>query len=72
MTTIQQGKKNTVKRGKAMYSFKGEKVTDLVFNKGDEVIVLNEDPSGWWEGKLVRNGDAGLFPYNYFDFDGKS
>lgn len=71
-TTPDMRKIDSVKRGRALYSFKGEESSDLVFSKGDEVIVLKEHPNGWWEGKLVQNGAVGTFPYNYFKFAEKS
>lgn len=56
------------KLGKALYSFEGERRTDLSFSKGDYVTVLEESPTGWWKGRLVKNGATGNFPFNYFSF----
>ena len=58
----------TSKLGKALYNFEGERKTDLSFHKGDYVTVLEENPTGWWKGQLVKDGATGNFPFNYFSF----
>lgn len=60
----------TVRLGRALYDFEGERSTDLSFYKGDYVTVLEENPSGWWKGRLLKNGLEGSFPFNYFSFQG--
>jgi hypothetical protein len=52
----------------AAYDFKGEKPTDLPFNKGDVISVSDKKKSGWWSGRIVSGsavGATGLFPGNY-------
>ena len=37
--------------------------TELSINEGDEILVMERHPSGWWTGQL--NGKTGAFPSNY-------
>lgn len=37
--------------------------TDLGFEVGDRIKILNQDDPGWWEGEL--KGRSGMFPSNY-------
>lgn len=46
-----------------LYAHASEDPSELSFNEGDRIEVLNKDPSGWWTGRL--NGVEGIFPYNY-------
>jgi len=49
-----------------VYDYEGEAEGDLVFNAGDEIIILDQtDPSGWWKGEL--NGVQGFFPSNFVE-----
>eukprot|EP01094_Clydonella_sp_ATCC50884_P029053 TRINITY_DN894_c0_g1_i1.p1 TRINITY_DN894_c0_g1~~TRINITY_DN894_c0_g1_i1.p1 ORF type:complete len:1012 (+),score=384.73 TRINITY_DN894_c0_g1_i1:52-3087(+) len=49
----------------ALYDHVLEEVTGqyLPFNKGDTIIVLEQDPDGWWLGYLDE--EQGLFPKDY-------
>lgn len=49
----------------ALYDFKGEREGDLIFSKGDIIIILEKSNStnDWWKGKC--NGRQGVFPANY-------
>jgi hypothetical protein len=58
----------TGKLGTALFSFSGETSQDLSFVKGDVVRVLEVDSSGWWKVILLRTGETGICPYNYFNF----
>ena len=49
----------------ADYEYTGEDDTQLTFNEGDRIIVLEEDESGWWTGRLEKNGKEGYFPSTY-------
>lgn len=49
---------------KATYDFKATHPDDLPLREGDIVIVLHQDPSGWWSGQSL-NGKKGIFPYNF-------
>ena len=48
---------------RAIYSLDTVAEGELEFKEGDQIEVLREDPSGWWEGRL--NGKVGRFPSNY-------
>jgi hypothetical protein len=48
---------------RALYDFAGETEQDLPLREGDLVVVLAEDPSGWWTGEC--NGRVGIFPSNW-------
>lgn len=55
---------------RARYTFKGSNEPDeLIFNKGDEIVVTQKVDGGWWEGTLRypdgREGRTGWFPSNY-------
>jgi son of sevenless len=41
--------------------------TCLTFSAGQRIRVLNQDPSGWWDGEL--DGRRGWFPSNYVEQD---
>lgn len=56
-------KEEAVKYVRAMYSLDTAVEGELNFKEGDQIQVLKEDPSGWWDGKL--NGRVGKFPSNY-------
>ena len=50
--------------GTALYRFKGQSAFELVFEKGDTIIVYTIDQNtGWWQGKA--NGAVGYFPGSY-------
>lgn len=61
-----QGHAGYASQCRALYSYAGENETDLIFNEGDVINVVNDaDPSGWWEGEL--NGSVGYFPSNFVE-----
>merc|ERR1712087_993214 len=49
----------------ADYDYNGEDESQLTFNEGDRIVVLEEDESGWWTGRLEKNGKDGYFPATY-------
>lgn len=56
------------KKAKAIYSYQGERPSDLSFQAGDIINVVAEmSPSGpeWWEGELY--GKRGAFPLNHVE-----
>lgn len=53
--------------GRALYDFKGKQDGDLTFREDDVIVVLEQDPSGWWIGEHCTNGTRGEFPYNYIE-----
>lgn len=49
----------------ALWDYRGECSSDLSFNKGDIITVIQKYDNGWWEGEL--NGVIGDFPYNFVE-----
>ncbi|PVF94083.1 hypothetical protein CPB86DRAFT_65440 [Serendipita vermifera] len=47
----------------ALFPFTGTDASSLSFNRGDIIQVLNQLPSGWWDGLL--DDERGWFPSNY-------
>ncbi|KAH0586264.1 Cell division control protein 25 [Termitomyces sp. J132] len=45
------------------YTPQHQNATCLSFRSGQKIRVLNQDPSGWWDGEL--DGRRGWFPSNY-------
>lgn len=43
---------------KAKFDYTAQEDGELSFKAGEEITVLKEDPSGWWEGRLP-NGTVG-------------
>jgi len=54
----------------AMFPYQGEQSSDLSFETDDQIVVLKEDPSGWWYGEC--KGQTGLFPKNFVTVVGPS
>ncbi|RUP43057.1 hypothetical protein BC936DRAFT_137699, partial [Jimgerdemannia flammicorona] len=50
-------------RVKALYDFQSTDPSSLTFKKDDEIDVLAQLESGWWDGWC--NGERGWFPCNY-------
>ncbi|GFR62333.1 unconventional myosin-Ie [Elysia marginata] len=50
---------------RCLYAYDAQDTDELSFNLGDTIDIMNEDPSGWWIGKL--RGKEGLFPANYVE-----
>lgn len=46
----------------AIFNFKSQEKTDLSFNKGDVIKILEREGE-WWKGEF--EGNTGLFPSNY-------
>ncbi|KRX90400.1 Unconventional myosin-If [Trichinella pseudospiralis] len=46
-----------------LYSYEGQDDDELCFHSNDIIEIIQEDPSGWWQGHL--RGKHGLFPANY-------
>jgi len=49
----------------ADYEYVGEDDSQLTFNEGDRIEVLEQDETGWWTGRLEKNGVEGYFPSTY-------
>lgn len=51
---------------RAVYDYAGTgNGTELLFSKGDEIVILQKHESGWWEGEL--NGNIGWFPAEFVE-----
>eukprot|EP01111_Echinosteliopsis_oligospora_P002271 TRINITY_DN1331_c0_g1_i2.p1 TRINITY_DN1331_c0_g1~~TRINITY_DN1331_c0_g1_i2.p1 ORF type:complete len:444 (+),score=171.90 TRINITY_DN1331_c0_g1_i2:69-1400(+) len=51
---------------RGLYYYAAETETDLTFNEGDIINILDDtDPDGWWKGEL--NGAEGFFPSNFVE-----
>jgi len=48
---------------RALYQFKSEAASELSFNAGDVITIVNDTHPEWWIGSL--NGRSGEFPSNY-------
>lgn len=48
---------------RALYDYEADDRTSLSFHEGDEIQVITQLESGWWDG--VINGVRGWFPSNY-------
>jgi son of sevenless-like protein len=48
---------------KALYDYSAQDASALSFRRGDVIEVLNQQPSGWWDGLLGE--ERGWFPSNY-------
>ncbi|XP_075464142.1 unconventional myosin-Ie-like isoform X1 [Ascaphus truei] len=50
---------------RALYAYDAQDTDELSFNANDELEIVREDPSGWWQGRI--RGREGLFPGNYVE-----
>uniref|UniRef100_A0AAY4E977 Osteoclast-stimulating factor 1 n=1 Tax=Denticeps clupeoides TaxID=299321 RepID=A0AAY4E977_9TELE len=50
---------------RALYAYDAQDTDELSFNADDVMEIINEDPSGWWFGRL--RGKEGVFPGNYVE-----
>ncbi len=56
---------STGRRVIAEYDYEGGDDAQLTFKEGDVIVVLEEHDSGWWTGRLEKNGKEGYFPDTY-------
>ena len=49
----------------AEHDYEGQDENQLSFNAGDRIVVTEEDESGWWTGRLEKNGKDGYFPETF-------
>lgn len=54
-----------IKYCRAQFSYKPEIEQELGFNKRDILMILHQQPDGWWFAENVNTGDSGLAPSNY-------
>mmetsp|Transcript_37369 Transcript_37369/g.73498 ORF Transcript_37369/g.73498 Transcript_37369/m.73498 type:complete len:527 (-) Transcript_37369:365-1945(-) len=47
----------------ALYDYQAQRDVELSFQAGEEINVVQQDPSGWWTG--IVNGQCGVFPTTY-------
>ncbi|XP_056270913.1 unconventional myosin-If isoform X2 [Pseudoliparis swirei] len=52
-------------RCRALYQYAGQDTDEISFEVNDVFELLNDDPSGWWTGRI--QGKEGLFPGNYVE-----
>uniref|UniRef100_A0A8C5R4E2 Myosin IE n=1 Tax=Leptobrachium leishanense TaxID=445787 RepID=A0A8C5R4E2_9ANUR len=52
-------------RCRALYAYDAQDTDELSFNADDELEIVREDGSGWWQGRI--RGRQGLFPGNYVE-----
>ncbi|XP_053330749.1 unconventional myosin-Ie-like [Spea bombifrons] len=52
-------------RCRALYAYDAQDTDELSFNANDELEIVREDSSGWWQGRI--RGKQGLFPGNYVE-----
>ncbi|XP_048880374.1 myosin IEb isoform X2 [Brienomyrus brachyistius] len=50
---------------RALYAYDAQDTDELSFNAAEIIDIINEDPSGWWFGRL--RGKEGMFPGNYVE-----
>jgi len=50
---------------RALYDYEAQDASALSFCRGDVIEVLNQQPSGWWDGLLAD--ERGWFPSNYVE-----
>ena len=46
-------------------SYEGAEASELCMQEGDILEVLLQEPSGWWQGRLVSTGEEGWFPSTF-------
>jgi len=49
----------------ADYDYDGADESQLTFKEGDRIVVLEEDESGWFLGRLENDNQEGYFPATY-------
>jgi len=56
----------------ALFSYDATEDTEITFQEGDTIQLIEENESGWWKGKLISTGAVGLFPSNFVEEKGKA
>ncbi|CBY20990.1 unnamed protein product [Oikopleura dioica] len=49
----------------ALFDYQARMEGDLSFNKGERLIILNNNQGDWWEAKKPATGERGYVPSNY-------
>lgn len=57
--------KPSMPKCKALYDYNAQDTDEISFAADEIIEVIQEDPSGWWTGRL--RGREGLFPGNYVE-----
>ncbi|KAF7639707.1 hypothetical protein Mgra_00000628 [Meloidogyne graminicola] len=52
---------------RALYPYEAQDIDELSFTKDQLIELIKKDDSGWWTGRLVKEGKTGLFPANYIE-----
>ncbi|GMG55907.1 unnamed protein product [Ambrosiozyma monospora] len=50
---------------RAQYNYKAEIEQELSFKKRDTLMIIHEQPDGWWYAENVATNETGLAPSNY-------
>ncbi len=53
---------------KALYDYEAADSTEMSFQEGDQLEIVNVNDGTWIQGKNKRTGKTGLFPANYTDY----
>ncbi|KAJ6255477.1 fch and double sh3 domains protein [Anaeramoeba flamelloides] len=64
-TTINNKTVTKICKLRAVYSYKATEETELTFNEGDVLTILDKDESGWWSAQLGE--ETGFVPSTYFE-----
>jgi hypothetical protein len=51
---------------KVLFDYEAQREDELQLVEGEEIIVLEQDDSGWWKGQS-KDSKIGLFPANFTD-----
>jgi len=55
----------------ALYAYEQTEEGELTFDEGAVILVIQENESGWWRGRL-ESGAEGLFPSNFMMSEAES
>ncbi|OAF68995.1 hypothetical protein A3Q56_03252, partial [Intoshia linei] len=57
--------KSNQKQCRVLYDYDGVEAGELTIRQNETINIIDEDPSGWWNGEC--NGYVGLFPSTYVE-----
>uniref|UniRef100_A0A0X3P562 Growth factor receptor-bound protein 2 n=1 Tax=Schistocephalus solidus TaxID=70667 RepID=A0A0X3P562_SCHSO len=61
------GQSHSIQRVIARFDFEANDKEELSFRRGDVIEVLGREDENWWQGRLTKSDQVGLFPANYVD-----
>ncbi|VEU21488.1 DEKNAAC102481 [Brettanomyces naardenensis] len=56
---------SVIKYCRAQFNYESEIEQELSFRKRDILLILHQQPDGWWFAENINTGDSGLAPSNY-------